>query len=147
MSKTIKTVIFWLVIFVSAILLWQVVRAAPQTAGDEISYSRFLSAVEAGNVDNVTIDGQHIRGWYTGGKGTFHSIGPSNPEVYLEVLRNKNIDIRFRDTQGGSLPLQLLGTWAPLLLLAALWFFMIRQMQRRRQPPPPEPGAGPIEPR
>jgi cell division protease FtsH len=29
----------------------------------------------------------------------------------------------------GSWPLQLLGTWAPLILLAALWFFMIRQMQ------------------
>jgi cell division protease FtsH len=27
------------------------------------------------------------------------------------------------------LPLQLLGTWAPLILLGALWFFMIRQMQ------------------
>ncbi len=35
----------------------------------------------------------------------------------------------FRDVNSGSLPLQLLGTWAPLILLGALWFFMIRQMQ------------------
>jgi hypothetical protein len=29
------------------------------------------------------------------------------------------------------MPLQLPGTWAPLILLGGLWFFMIRQMQRR----------------
>ncbi len=37
--------------------------------------------------------------------------------------------VNFRDINSGSLPLTLLGTWAPLILLGALWFFMIRQMQ------------------
>ena len=50
-----------------------------------------------------------------------------------------------RDITSGSWPLQLLGTWAPLILLAALWFFMMRQMQTggnkalslRQEPRPP----------
>jgi cell division protease FtsH len=29
----------------------------------------------------------------------------------------------------GSWPIQILGTWAPLILLGALWFFVMRQMQ------------------
>ncbi len=36
---------------------------------------------------------------------------------------------RSKNVNNGSWPLQLLGTWAPLILLGALWFFMIRQMQ------------------
>ena len=37
--------------------------------------------------------------------------------------------MNIKDVNSGSWPLQLLGTWAPLILLGALWFFMIRQMQ------------------
>src|SRR6478752_5837970 len=47
----------------------------------------------------------------------------------IKTLREKNVNITIRDVSSGSWPLQLLGTWAPLILLAALWFFMIRQMQ------------------
>ena len=47
----------------------------------------------------------------------------------LKNLQSKGVNITFRDVNSGSLPLQLLGTWAPLILLGALWFFMIRQMQ------------------
>ena len=47
----------------------------------------------------------------------------------IKMLRDKGVSINIRDISSGSWPLQLLGTWAPLILLAALWFFMIRQMQ------------------
>lgn len=136
MIPRVKSIVFWIVVAVSATLLWEVVRAAPEDRTPEISYSRFMSDVEAGNVMSVTITGTQIRGQYLGGKGIFHLTGPSNPAVFLDTLRNKGVDVRFKDAQTGSIPLQLLGTWAPLILLAALWFFMIRQMQRRNSPPP-----------
>jgi cell division protease FtsH len=47
----------------------------------------------------------------------------------IKMLRDKGVSMNIRDITSGSWPLQLLGTWAPLILLAALWFFMIRQMQ------------------
>jgi cell division protease FtsH len=47
----------------------------------------------------------------------------------IKTMRDKGVSINIRDMNSGSWPLQLLGTWAPLILLAALWFFMIRQMQ------------------
>ena len=47
----------------------------------------------------------------------------------IKTLRDKGVSMNIRDITSGSWPLQLLGTWAPLILLAALWFFMIRQMQ------------------
>ena len=132
MNRTIKSIFFWVLIVISALLLFQVVRSDPTKGREsEISYSRFLSEAEAGNILSVTIGGSRIQGQYRDGKGTFRLTGPSNPGVFLDVLRAKGVEIWFRETSSDSLPLQLLGTWAPLILLGALWFFMIRQMQRR----------------
>jgi cell division protease FtsH len=133
MNSTVKTVFFWLVIGISASLLWQVVRTNPSNSQtQEISYSTFITQAEAGKIARVSIAGSKIEGEYRDGKGRFQLIGPSNPSAFLGILQDKSVEIRFRDAQQGSLPLQLLGTWAPLILLAALWFFMIRQMQQRR---------------
>jgi cell division protease FtsH len=59
----------------------------------------------------------------------FHTTVPANYPDMIKTLRDKGVNITIRDVSSGSWPLQILGTWAPLILLAALWFFMIRQMQ------------------
>ena len=65
MNRQIKTIVFWLFIGISAVLLWSFVRATPQPRSDEISYSHFLLEVEAGSVESVSIAGQHIHGQET----------------------------------------------------------------------------------
>ena len=130
MNRGIKTILLWLVVLVAAVLLWQVVRSGSEERNPEISYSRFLSEVEAGNIATVTIAGAEIQGLYRDGKGAFRLIGPSNPSLYLDQLREKGVEVRFRLANTDNLPLTLLGTWAPLVLLGALWFFMIRQMKQ-----------------
>jgi cell division protease FtsH len=130
MNLGVKAILFWLVVSVAAVLLWQVVRSSPEGRIPEISYSRFLSEVEAGNVATVTIAGAEIQGLYRDGKSAFRLIGPSNPSLYLDQLREKGVEVRFRLANTDNLPLTLLGTWAPLILLGALWFFMIRQMKQ-----------------
>lgn len=132
MNRTIKTIVFWVFISASAFLLWQVVRSSQEDQRtQEISYSQFISKVEAGEISRVDIAGSRIRGQYRDGRGAFRLIGPSNPAVFLDTFRSRGVEIWFKDVPGDSLPVQLLGTWAPLILLGALWFFMIRQMQRR----------------
>ncbi len=132
MNATVKTIVFWVVIAVSALLLWQVVRSSPtEQRASQISYSQFLSAVDAGAIARVDIARNRIRGQYRDGNKAFWLIGPSDPGVFLDRLRDKGVEIWFRDSEGGFLPSQLLGTWAPLILLAALWFFMIRQMRSK----------------
>ncbi len=132
MNPTIKTVVFWLVILISAFLLWKVVQAPgiqPKTR--EISYSEFLSQVDAGNVVKVTISQNQVYGKYYDGS-PFRVTVPASQEGMLQSLRQKKVQIVVRDTSGGGFGFQLLGTWAPLIVLAALWFFMIRQMQAKR---------------
>ena len=129
MNSTVKTVIFWLVIVVSAILLWQVVRSGSAAQKEQpINFSEFLTNVDQGNVGEVTINAQELRGKFKDGKA-FNTTAPVNYPDMIKALRDKGVNINVRDVTNGSWPLQLLGTWAPLILLAALWFFMIRQMQ------------------
>lgn len=131
MNKSVKTVVFWAVIVISAMLLFQVVKAKPtEQATSQISYSQFMAAVESGDVARVTIASNRIRGQYRN-NGAFWLFGPANQSLFLDSLRNKGVEIWFNESSAENFPLQLLGTWAPLLLLGALWFFMIRQMRRR----------------
>jgi cell division protease FtsH len=128
-NSTVKTVLFWLLICVSALLLWQVVKTARDPQKDkEVNFSEFMNDVDAGHVHDVTVDGMQVKGKLTDGSG-FHTTAPANYPNMIDTLRTKGVVITFRDVNSGSLPLQLLGTWAPLILLGALWFFMIRQMQ------------------
>jgi cell division protease FtsH len=128
-NSTVKTVIFWLVIVLSAFLLWQVVRTGSTGQKEQaINFSQFLSDVDQGNVGEVTITAQEVRGKFKDGR-LFNTTAPVNYPDMIKTLRDKGVNINIHDVTNGSWPLQLLGTWAPLILLAALWFFMIRQMQ------------------
>jgi cell division protease FtsH len=130
-NSTVKTVLFWLLIGISALLLWEVIKSARDGQKDaELNVTQFMSAVDQGNIHELTVNGMEVRGKHNDGSA-FHATVPANyftPEM-LNALKAKGVNINFRDINSGSLPLTLLGTWAPLILLGALWFFMIRQMQ------------------
>jgi cell division protease FtsH len=123
--------LFWLLIGISALLLWEVVKGARDGQKDkEVNATQFMSDADQNNIRELTVNGMEVRGKYRDGSA-FHTTLTMNyftPEV-LKDLHAKGVNVNFRDINSGSLPLQLLGTWAPLILLGALWFFMIRQMQ------------------
>ena len=129
MNSTVKTVVFWLVIGLSALLLWQVIQAGRSGQKvQDINFTQFMSDVDQGKVREVTVDGMQVSGKHLD-NSAFHTTVPANYPDMIKVLRDKGVNITFKDASNGSWPLQLLGTWAPLILLGALWFFMIRQMQ------------------
>ena len=77
MNRGIKTILYWLIVLVAAVLLCQVVRGGSEGRNPEISYSRFLSEVEGGNIASVTIAGAEITGLYRDGKGAFRLSDPA----------------------------------------------------------------------
>jgi cell division protease FtsH len=128
-NSTVKTIVFWLVIILSGVLLWQVVKGANSGPKErEINFSEFMSQVDQGNVSEVTTIGPEVRGKFKNDKASFHTTVPSNYSEMYNVLRNKGVNITVKDPQGGSWPTWLLNL-APFVLLGALWFIMIRQMQ------------------
>jgi cell division protease FtsH len=130
LNSTAKTVIFWVLIVVSAVLLWQlVVRAGGAGLPEsEIDFSAFLNHVDQGNVKEVTITGTDVRGQYKDGTALFRTTVPPNYPDMITLLRQKGVTIKVKDNQGGTWSGWLLGL-APVLLILGLWIFMLRQMQ------------------
>jgi cell division protease FtsH len=129
-NSTVKTVLFWAVIMVSAFLLWQVVRTGSSPQKDkEISLSQFMSDVDQGLVSEVTVIGQELKGKYKNNTG-FHTtlpVPPAYPDMY-KTLHDKGVGMNIKDISNGTWPTWILNL-APLAVLIGLWFFMIRQMQ------------------
>jgi len=128
-NSTAKTVLFWLAIVVSAVLLWQVVRTGSNSQKEkEVNFSQFMSDVDQGIVREVTVTAQDVKGHYKADNSSFHTTVPPNyPDMY-KTLRDKGVSVNVKDITNGSWPSWILNL-APLVLLGALWFFMIRQMQ------------------
>ncbi len=128
MNDLAKNLLLWVVILVVLMGVFQSFSSRSR-AQPELAYSDFMSQVKQGNVAEVVIDGQKIRGQMKGGS-TFLVVSPetSNSAMVGELLQS---DVKF----SGSLPketpilLQLLFNAFPILLLIAVWVYFMRQMQ------------------
>jgi cell division protease FtsH len=128
-NSTAKQVVFWLVILLFGVLLWQVVHMSANGMKDqEILFSDFMNKVNQGTIGDVVIDGQQVHGHYKDGKTQFHTTVPATFPDMDKALLDKGVNVTVRDTSGAGWPTWLL-QFAPLILIAAVWFFMLRQMQ------------------
>ena len=129
MNSTVKTVLFWVLIVVSGLLLYQLLKSARDGQKDvELNVTQFMSDIDQGKVHDLTVNGMEVRGKHTDGSA-FHTTAPANyfsPEM-LKTLQSKGVSITFRDINGGN------WTWLiqviPFVLIGAVWLFMLRQMQ------------------
>ena len=129
MNSTVKTVLFWVLIVVSGLLLYQLLKSARDGQKDvELNVTQFMGDIDQGKVHELTVNGMEVRGKHTDGSA-FHTTAPANyftPEM-LKTLQSKGVSITFRDINGGN--------WAwliqvvPFVLIGAVWLFMLRQMQ------------------
>ena len=113
------------------LLLWSIVTKQ-QPREPEISFSRFIQAVEEGRVNEVTIQGQNIHGRYKGERGGlgegFKTFAPKDADL-VRTLREKGVDIEARPEDNEPWYLVAIVQWAPMLLLVGVWIFFMRQMQ------------------
>ena len=121
----------WLLLLLMGLLLWSIVTKQ-QPREPEVSFSKFVEAVEAGRVGRVVIQGQYIRGTYTDGHGGagegFKTFAPEDPDL-VRLLREKGVDIEARPEDAEPWYLVAIVQWAPMLLLIGVWIFFMRQMQ------------------
>jgi cell division protease FtsH len=128
-NSTVKTIVFWLVIIIAAVLLWNVLKYSNSGAKERpINFSEFMSQVNQNNVADVIITNQEVRGKFKDGKSAFNTtVPPAYPDM-IKTLQEKGVNITVKDTSGTGYGAMLIN-FLPLILLGALWFFMIRQMQ------------------
>jgi len=97
----------------------------PQAA---LSYSEFMNDARRGNIREIVIAGQNVKGVMTNGT-TFETYVPTNENI-VERLHDTSVQIRAEKVpEPGMSPLGILLSWFPMLLLIGVWIFFMRQMQ------------------
>ena len=130
MNSTVKTVLFWGFILMCLMVLlsfWQKNAGIGKPA--EVGYSDLLDKIDAGQVQNATIQGTDVHGQIKGQKDPFHTtISTNNVDSLTKELRANKVVFDIKDPQNNIL-IPLLINAAPIVLIVGFWFFMMRQMQ------------------
>lgn len=129
MSPFYQKLALWLVFGLIFVGVWNYFgKTGPVSR--EITYSDFLEHIEQGRIRAVRIEGEKITGEYLGEEANarFKTYSPRDAAL-IPLLREKRVNIKVEVPEKNPYLMQLLLSWAPVLLLVGLWIFFMRQMQ------------------
>ena len=127
MNSTLKSMLFWMVLVVVGVLVWNF-STRFQTRDEAISFSEFMTQVETGQVRTSRSPATRSPARRRRNE-TFRTHAPTQ----YEGLANRLIDKRrHRPGQGPDRPARgrrCCTPGRPILLLIGFWIFFMRQMQ------------------
>ncbi|MFC3681441.1 ATP-dependent zinc metalloprotease FtsH [Bacterioplanoides pacificum] len=126
MPRMAKNFILWAVI--AAVLMMVFNNFQNVSRGKEYSYSEFITAVESGQVEKVTISGQSIRGIGSDGQA-FETVLPVYDDKLMDTLLNNRVQVVGEKPEKQGFFTQLLLASLPILIIIAVFMLFMRQMQ------------------
>ncbi len=123
-----RSLFIWLLIGIMIILLFNLLNT-PKKMQEEIIFSEFMTRLDEGNVEEVTI--KESENLLTGRlkDGTkFKSYFPNDPDIY-KTLRNLKIKTTVKPPDQNPWYVNFFFTWGPIIFIAVVWIFFMRQMQ------------------
>ena len=127
MNSTARTILFWVALLLTAVLLYQVVQRTTAGTESQFNFTQFMEEVERGGVRRVSIAEFEVTGELTSGEFFKTYIPMEYPEL-LSILRERNVEIEGEPTNQSPWLTALL-SWAPFLFIIGFWIFFMRQMQ------------------
>ena len=134
MNSTVRTILFWLLMILLAVVLWRMASTGGQSAhDDEPNYTNFLAKVQGNSVKDVTIylspNSAELQGEYREG-GKFRGVTVANTAIpdITKALQDHNVLYNYKEVKNADW-LTFLVNFGPLLLLVLFWVFMMKQMQ------------------
>ena len=128
MNSAVKNIVFWVVMVVTALLIWAVVKSSTGERVRDLTFTEFVNEVNKDNVREVTISGGEVSGAIKKDNTKFRTTIPVNyPDLY-KTLAEKQVNVIIKDNSGGSWMGYAVNA-LPVLLLLGLWIFFMRQMQ------------------
>jgi cell division protease FtsH len=125
-NSNIRSLLFWMMLVVVGVLIWNF-STNFQTGDRSVTFSEFISLVDAGQVEQVMISGNEISGASKSGD-RFRTYAPPQYEGLGNRLVERNIAVTAKEPTASPWA-TLLFSWAPILLLIGFWVFFMRQMQ------------------
>ena len=126
MNSTLKSLVFWMALVIIGVIVWNF-STQLQTSLQPLSFSEFMAAVDAGQIERVTITGNEITGVNTANE-SFRSYAPPQYEGLANRLIERNVIVSAREPATSPWA-TLLYSWAPILLMIGFFIFFMRQMQ------------------
>ena len=129
MKNQYKNMLIWAAVFILGSYIVGVFTGDNFAAGNPLSYSEFLKAIEDKSIVSVNIQGKNISGVMHNGE---KFITYAEKDLYAELidkLYKEGVDIKMSppDTRMNSL-LSVLISWFPMIILIGVWVFFMKQM-------------------
>lgn len=128
MSDMVKNLIFWLVITIVLMSVFQNFNTNDVNNNHKVDYSTFLSEVNQDQVREAYINGRMISVTKKDSSKYITYIPINDPKL-LDNLLIKKVKIIGSAPEEPSLLVSIFISWFPMLLLIGVWIFFMRQMQ------------------
>ena len=122
-----RNLIIWVIVFIGALIISDIVGGSLGVDGKKIVFSDFMQKVASGEVTQVEIKGNDLTGKFKDGS-SFSSYLPQYPNL-VEKLQAKNVEINAVPLVSKSEKMisGFLG-WLPFILIIVLWVSFARSM-------------------
>jgi cell division protease FtsH len=122
-----RNIAFWAVLLLLVFALFQMFNGSQATTtGRDLSYSEFITKVNAGEVSSVVLDGERVV--IKGNDGnTYVAIKPEGEEV-AGTLIAKGVGVAVKSQEQSGI-FSLISLWLPFLVLIGIWIFFMNRMQ------------------
>ncbi len=127
MNSRVKNLLFWVVVGLFMILLFNLFSVPTHAPEDEVIFSDFMAKLDKGEVMKVTIKANHVSAILKD-QSRIRTYTAEYPEL-VKVLREKDVQIEAKPPDESPWYITFLVTWGPFVLFLGLWFFLMRQMQ------------------
>jgi cell division protease FtsH len=121
-----RSLFIWLLIGLMIILLFNLLNT-PKKVQEDLIFSDFMTKLEGGQIDEVTIKENAITGRLKDG-AKFRSYYTEYPDL-VKTLRTHNVRITVKPPDQNPWYVNLFFTWGPIIFIAVIWIFFMRQMQ------------------
>ena len=121
MNSTIKSLLFWMVLIVVGVLIWNF-SASFNQRDSVMTFTEFMQKVDSGQVASVTITGNEVTG-VTKESVSFRTYVPSQYEGFANKLIEKGVLVTAKEPSNSPWA-TLLYSWAPILLMIGFWIFI-----------------------
>ena len=127
MNSRVKNLLFWVVVGLFMILLFNLFSVPTHAPEEEVIFSDFMAKLDKGDFEKVVMKGNYISGVLKD-KTRIRTYSADYPDM-VKVLREKGVQIEVKPPEESPWYITFLVTWGPFILFLGLWFFLMRQMQ------------------
>ncbi len=131
MKKQQKTLMLWIVVILIMAFVMKVLEQKTVSAKN-INFSNFITAVEGGNIREVTFQGDNtIQGKFKEGyeNGSYFELTGNTGDETFRILKSHGIIPNYKREEKQGFLATLLINWLPMILLFLFFFFFLKQLQ------------------